>query len=233
MPLPIVPNTCDVKCVPFVRSDAQLVREGFKIANLQPNELVVELGCGDAQNLIIAATEFGAIGIGYEIDEERIAEAMRNIQRAGVEDRIKIVKESFMNAGSDLEKADLVYAYLLPSVNELIKPMLARYNTRILSMSFPFEGWQPTKLIKNRLYYYDRRKEKPEQKSVFKTFDEYLDYLREKYTPILMQNPDVVGVGIKNGKFVVLVTKETFVPLIIEGIPVVTILSKEIKAQKA
>jgi len=138
------------------------VRKGFKVANLKPGELVVELGCGDAQNLIIAAKEFGARGIGIEINPQRVAEALSNIHEAGVEDKVEIIHGNFMDAEDLIAKADLVYCYLTSSVNEMVKPMLSKYRTRILSLTFPFGGWTPTAVIAGRgskMYYYDRRSE--------------------------------------------------------------------------
>lgn len=44
----------------------------------------MDLGCGDGRIAIAAVREFGAEGIGYDIDPERIAEARRNAVTAGV-----------------------------------------------------------------------------------------------------------------------------------------------------
>jgi len=149
-------------CVPFVKSDPELVRKGFKAAGLKPGELVVELGCGDAQNLVIAAKEFGARGIGIDINAQRIAEALSNVRRAGVEDKVEIIHGNFMDKEDLIAKADLIYCYLTPRINELVKPMLEKYPLRILSLTFPFSGWVPTKIIDGKMYYYDRRqKETP------------------------------------------------------------------------
>ena len=159
-------STCwKASCVPFVRSDPELVRKGFKVANLKPGELVVELGCGDAQNLIIAAKEFGARGIGIEINPQRVAEALSNIHEAGVEDKVEIIHGNFMDAEDLIAKADLVYCYLTPQVNELVKPMLEKYPLRVLSLTFSFSGWKPTAIIDGKMYYYDRRGEEAETKT--------------------------------------------------------------------
>jgi tRNA G46 methylase TrmB len=60
---------CISKCVPFVPTPESEMWRILQLVGLRPKEVFVELGCGDGQNLRIAAAEFGAIGIGYELDE--------------------------------------------------------------------------------------------------------------------------------------------------------------------
>ena len=132
----------DNECVVYVPTPEEEIRTALRKANLKPGEVFVELGCGDGRNLKIAASEFGAKCIGYELNHERAERARANTEGLPV----TIKEESFMNAAHDLAKADCVYVYLLQSVNQVIKPLLEenlKHGARVISRHFTFEGWTP------------------------------------------------------------------------------------------
>lgn len=135
-------NECEVsECVPFVPTPDEEVRTAFHTVRLAPGEVVVELGCGDGKNLKLAAVEFGANGIGYELNPER-AELAR-AANAGLP--VKIHEKNFMGAKEEIKKADVVFVYLLQSVNQLIKPMLEMYlkpSARVVSWHYTFDDWK-------------------------------------------------------------------------------------------
>ena len=56
----------------------------LKLANVQRTDVVYDLGCGDGRIVIAAAREFGARGVGIDIDPDRIREAVANARAAGV-----------------------------------------------------------------------------------------------------------------------------------------------------
>ena len=134
---------CESECVPFVPTPDEEVRRGFRYVNLKPNEVFVELGCGDGKNLRIATSEFGAIGIGYELNPERAKLARERNKGFPV----TIKEESFMHGADDITKADVVFVYLLQSVNQYIKPMLEAFlnpSARVISRHYTFDGWIPS-----------------------------------------------------------------------------------------
>jgi SAM-dependent methyltransferase len=145
-------SDCKDVCVPFVPSPDSEVRTALEMGNLKPGEVFLELGCGDGRNLRLAALEFGARGIGYEFDHGRAELARANV--AGLP--VVIKEESFINAAQDIERADVLYMYLLQSVNQLIKPMLESHlkpTARVISRHFTFEGWAPVATW-NGIYIY-------------------------------------------------------------------------------
>lgn len=109
----------------FLGTPQGLIAPLLRFAEVRPDELVVDLGCGDGRILIEAARAFGCRGRGYETDERLAATARAAVAAAGLEDKIEILSADA--AGADLASVDLVFAFLPPeSVGALLEPALAR-----------------------------------------------------------------------------------------------------------
>ena len=85
----------DVKFVPTPQS---VVVAMLNLAKVTPADVVYDLGSGDGRIPITAAKEYGARGVGIEIDWVRIREANDNLKKAGVGDRVRFVKQDLFEA---------------------------------------------------------------------------------------------------------------------------------------
>jgi SAM-dependent methyltransferase len=145
--------------VPYVPTPAPIVEAMLKLGKIQPSDFVIDLGCGDGRIVIMAAEKFGAQGMGYDLNPQRIAEAKENAKKAGVENRVTFVEKNFFDA--DISKATLVTLYLLPEVNLRLRPKLLRelrVGARIVSHSFDMGDWKPDRKIEvngKTLYYWE------------------------------------------------------------------------------
>jgi cyclopropane fatty-acyl-phospholipid synthase-like methyltransferase len=142
--------------VPYVPTPPQVVEAMLKLAGVKKGELVIDLGCGDGRIVVAAARDFGARGMGYDLNPERIKEANANAEKAGVQDRVKFVEKNLFEA--EIKDANVVTLYLLPSVNEKLKPRLLaelKPGTRVVSHSFTMGDWAPEKKVEidNRTIY--------------------------------------------------------------------------------
>jgi SAM-dependent methyltransferase len=129
-------------------SDA-ISRAILKLAGVTGKDLVYDLGCGDGRIVIMAVKEFGARGVGIDIDPERIKESIENAKRAGIGRRAEFRNEDLFEA--DISKATVVALYLWPWVNLKLKPKLLRElrpGTRVVSHSHDMGDWQPMKSIR-------------------------------------------------------------------------------------
>src|SRR5712692_1481098 len=70
--------------VPDVRTPPEVVVEILRLAHVGPGDTVYDLGSGDGRIVIAAARDFGARGVGVELDPDLVAESARNARRAGV-----------------------------------------------------------------------------------------------------------------------------------------------------
>src|SRR3990170_2036136 len=76
----------------FVPTPNEIVNTMLKMAGVSSKDTVYDLGCGDGRIVITAAQKFGARGVGIDIDPDRVKEATENTRKAGVADRVKIVR---------------------------------------------------------------------------------------------------------------------------------------------
>jgi methylase of polypeptide subunit release factors len=74
-------------------SPTEVVNEMLKLAKVQKHDVVYDLGCGDGRIVIAAAKQYGASGVGVDIDPKRIEEARINAKKAGVEDKVKFFEQ--------------------------------------------------------------------------------------------------------------------------------------------
>jgi cyclopropane fatty-acyl-phospholipid synthase-like methyltransferase len=75
--------------VPYVPTTEEAVKAMLKLAGVTKNDIVYDLGCGDGRIVIAAAKDYGAHGVGIDINPERIAEAKQNAKKAGVENLVR------------------------------------------------------------------------------------------------------------------------------------------------
>ena len=81
------------------------------LADVQKNDFVVDLGCGDGRIPVTAAKNYGARGLGVDIDPVRIAEANANAKAAGVTHLVDFKLQDAMK--TDVTNATVVTTYLL------------------------------------------------------------------------------------------------------------------------
>ena len=116
----------------------------LKEANVGPDDVVYDLGSGDGRIVIAAAKEFGARGVGIELDPALIRQSQDAAVRAGVTDRTTFVWKDIFEA--DLSPATVVTVYLFPEVNERLLPKFRRElrpGTRVVSHQYPIGDWKP------------------------------------------------------------------------------------------
>ncbi len=134
--------------VHFVPTDTTKVREMLTAAEVGARDLVFDLGCGDGRIVIMAVKRYGARGVCVDIDPVRIKESKSNADTAGVTKRIEFIEGDLFE--QDLSKASVVTLYLLPSLNERLRPKLfkeLRPGTRIVSNAFDMGAWKADRTL--------------------------------------------------------------------------------------
>lgn len=112
----------DSPWAPWWRTDKNKARAMCRLGKIDKNDVIYDLGCGDATALIIAAKEFGARGVGIEIDPLRVFISKLRIKFNNLSKAIKIIRKNFFN--EDLSPATVIFAYLVPRALERLKPKL-------------------------------------------------------------------------------------------------------------
>jgi SAM-dependent methyltransferase len=130
--------------VPYVATDLQVVDMMLGMAQVRPNEYVIDLGSGDGRILIAAARTLGARGFGVDIDPARIVESNENARDAGVAGRVSFRRQDLFE--TPLAEADVLTLYLLPEINLRLRPRILeqmRPGTRVVSHDFDMGDWHP------------------------------------------------------------------------------------------
>ena len=126
------------------------------MAEVGPDDLVYDLGCGDGRIIITAARRYGARAVGIELDPLRYLWCQMLITVLGLRDRVRIVQGNFFK--QDLSAADVVACYLLRDTNKKLQDKFKNElspNTRVVSNYFTFPGLQLVNEDKEeKLYLY-------------------------------------------------------------------------------
>jgi hypothetical protein len=136
-----------VDLAPYVKTPMDVVERMLEMAEVDKDDLLVDLGCGDGRIVITAAKKFGARGIGIDLEPQRIQESIANAKAAGVEELVEFRLEDATL--SDFSQATVVTMYLLTESNELLRPHLERqlrFGTYVVSHNYPIERWE-SKLV--------------------------------------------------------------------------------------
>ena len=146
--------------VPDVHYDAtpqSTVEAMLKLAEVSRDDMVYDLGCGDGRFVITAAEQFGARGVGIDIDPARIKESWENAEKRGVGNHVKFIEGDLFEA--DIGEGTVVTLYLLQRLNLELRSKLLnelKPGSRILSYIFDMEDWEPDKRgqLEGKSFYY-------------------------------------------------------------------------------
>ena len=130
--------------VRFEPTPMPVVRAMLALADVGPQDVVYDLGSGDGRIVIAAAKEFGARGVGIEIDPALVTRAQANARDAGVSDKVEFRLGDMYAA--DLRPATVVTLFLHPQPNLKLRPKLRselRPGARVVSYIWDMGDWAP------------------------------------------------------------------------------------------
>jgi len=126
-----------------------VVDEMLALANVGPNDYVIDLGSGDGRLVLQAVAKFSARGgFGVDIEPSLVDYANRKAAEMAVADRAQFfVRDLFV---TDISKATVVTVYLLPiAMDRLQQKLLTELapGTRVVSHDYPFRSWRSERVI--------------------------------------------------------------------------------------
>lgn len=151
-----LPDSLVSKDVPYVTTPQRVVERMLVLADVTSEDTVYDLGSGDGRFVITAAQQFGARGIGIEIDPQLVREARSSARLAGVSNRVAFRRGNLFEV--DLGEASVVTLYLEPDLNRRLRPKLLRQldpGDRVVSHQFDMGRWAPDRVenVEGRIIY--------------------------------------------------------------------------------
>ena len=133
--------------VVYVGTPYDLVSAMLQLAQVKKDDLVVDLGCGDARMVVLAAQKYGSRGIGYDIDPDMVRASRNNIEKGKVGNLVQIIQADIYTV--DISKADVLPLYLLPEMNLKLLPQFdtLKPGSRIVMHNYDIEGIVPDKTV--------------------------------------------------------------------------------------
>jgi uncharacterized protein (TIGR03000 family) len=136
--------------VRWVPTPDDIVDEMCKLGKITKEDVVYDLGCGDAVMLIRPIQKFMVKrGVGIDIDPKMIAIAKKKAKEAKVEDKVDLRVGDILNV-KDMNEATLVLLYIGDDLGERVGPVLQKTmkpGARIVSHRFILGDWTPTKSV--------------------------------------------------------------------------------------
>ena len=131
---------------PLLSSPLAVVWKMLEVAEVGPEDVLYDLGCGDARILIAAVERFNAKqAVGYEIREGVYEKALQDVAKRRLSKKIRVINDDLFRA--DLSRATVITFYLDSFADRELKAKLERETspgTRIISHDFSMPGWRPT-----------------------------------------------------------------------------------------
>jgi predicted O-methyltransferase YrrM len=146
---------------PWWRTTPERARIECNLAKVKKGDIIYDLGSGEGTALIIAAKEYGATGVGIEIDPFRAWISKVTVKISGVSDKIEIRRDNFWN--QDISEASVIFMYLIPKTLVKLRPRFLKElkpGTRIVTFVYQMDLPLFSKDEKAELYCYEIPKRK-------------------------------------------------------------------------
>jgi SAM-dependent methyltransferase len=117
----------------------------LEVAKVTKDDYVFDLGSGDGRIPILAASRYGARGLGVDINPKLVALARALADLAEVADRVEFRQQDLFE--TSVREATVVALYLFAWANVKLRPRLVnelRPGSRIIAHDFPIgHDWRP------------------------------------------------------------------------------------------
>lgn len=133
-----------VRGAPWLPSRRQEIERILPLANLQPGEVFVDLGCGDGRVVFAAAERYGADAYGCDIS--LLPYCVARIRWLFSPARSKIHLSLRDLYAMPINTADVVFCFLMPKTLERLKTKFVQElkpGAHVVTNCFRIRGWEP------------------------------------------------------------------------------------------
>ena len=140
--------------LPSIPTKPDRIRKALKMANLQPDETLYDLGAGDGRVLLIASGDFGAKAVGIEVGPVQCTVIWLRAIASGFGNNIQVRWGNYLN--ENLRDADVVFLYATSQEVLKLAPYLEKQlkqGARVVSISADFHEWEPSNFDEHDLIF--------------------------------------------------------------------------------
>ncbi|MGB9756798.1 MAG: SAM-dependent methyltransferase, partial [Candidatus Bathyarchaeales archaeon] len=133
---------------PYLPSPLAVVDAALDLAEFKPNDVFVDLGCGDGTVLIRAAERFSVFSVGFEVDSKFVKLAQTKAKASEFKNLIEIVYADLFRV--DISRFNVVYVYPYPPVVGSLSEKIAiecKKGSRILVHDYALKRLRPAKTL--------------------------------------------------------------------------------------
>ncbi|MBS7699074.1 class I SAM-dependent methyltransferase [Chelatococcus sp. YT9] len=136
------------KDVVWVPTHQSLVDRMLEMAEVTPNDYLIDLGSGDGRTVITAAKR-GLRAHGIEYNPDLVALSQRAAESEGVKDKATFAQGDIFE--TDFSDATVLTLFLLPELNLRLRPTILEMKpgTRVVSNTFMMDDWEPDQSIES------------------------------------------------------------------------------------
>ena len=127
-----------------------------RLAKVKKGDIIYDLGSGEGTALIIAAKEYGATGIGIEIDPFQKCLSKINVKLFWSFAKVETRRDNFWN--QDISEAAVIFMYLIPKTLIKLRPKFLKElkpGTRVVTFVYQMDLPLVAKDEKAELYCYE------------------------------------------------------------------------------
>jgi len=131
----------------FEPSPMEVAERMLQLASVTRDDVVLDLGSGDGRIVILAATRYGARGVGVEIDPQLVWFSRQSAKRNQVDHLVTFVNADALTV--DVSAATVVTLFLTRQANLLLRPKLLsqlRPGARVVSHWHDMGDWAPERI---------------------------------------------------------------------------------------
>jgi tRNA A58 N-methylase Trm61 len=132
----------------WVATPDDIVDQMAAMAKVSKEDVIYDLGCGDAVMLIRPIQKIGAKrGVGIDINPKMVKIAKDKVKEAKLENKIEIREGDILDV-KDMSEATVVLLYIGDVLGQRLSPVLQKTlkpGSRIVSHRFGLGDWEPTK----------------------------------------------------------------------------------------
>ena len=130
------------KDVIWVPTPYELVEKMLDLAEVTPDDYVIDLGSGDGRT-VIAAAKRGVRALGIEYNPDMVELSKQNAKAERVSERARFIESDLFE--TDFSKATVITMFLLTEINLKLRPQILdlKPGTRIVSSTFRMGEWTP------------------------------------------------------------------------------------------